>query len=209
MYHQPDQYRFSHDSVFLARNVFEMLTSHNKLPTTVLDLCAGCGIIGLDFLHHLLAEQQNIPIRIDFIEVQEIYSPYFQMNVETLKAKFPRSNQTVINFLNINYESFSDNMQKYDLILCNPPYFETSQGSLSPSEFKNRCRFFIDGTFKGLLKFITKSLNTNGEAYVLLRDQSAHGIDILKQTENFLGSSFVLQKMDDIRGTHLIKIIHV
>jgi len=70
-YSQPDEYHFSHDSVFLARRVFEFLRDKNIDPKTALDLCAGSGVIGLDLMFHLRSGGKQRPQVFDFLEVQE------------------------------------------------------------------------------------------------------------------------------------------
>ncbi|MGL6035003.1 MAG: hypothetical protein ACRC0N_08060, partial [Acinetobacter johnsonii] len=55
-YKQPDEYRFSLDSIHLARFVASQLASHSELGSLrVLDLCAGCGVIGIELSWHLRA----------------------------------------------------------------------------------------------------------------------------------------------------------
>lgn len=47
-YSQPSDYHFSHDSVFLAREIFERHSDQlAKGNVQILDLCAGCGIVGM------------------------------------------------------------------------------------------------------------------------------------------------------------------
>lgn len=174
-YAQPPDYHFSHDSVFLARRVFEITLAKRLIPSSVLDLCAGCGVVGLDFLFHLSKEKLELPKTIDFLEVQNIYNSYFQENVATLRCPAPK------NFLNYNYADIigaPDFFEKYDLILCNPPYFRVEQGLLSPSNFKNRCRFFIDSDLKNLISCISHCLANTGSAYVLIKSMHDHGIDL-------------------------------
>lgn len=76
-YQQPDEYHFSLDSIYLARFVATQLKSHTDLDSLrILDLCAGCGVIGIELSWHLRAIRQ-----IDFIEIQDIYTDYFYQNV--------------------------------------------------------------------------------------------------------------------------------
>ena len=201
-YDQPPEYQFSHDSVFLARTVFELVQSQ-KLPVThVLDLCAGCGIVGLDFLFHLLQNKLPPPNSIDFVEVQNIYLPYFEKNKNRL-------NCTVDNqFLNMNYQDLQLHSQfknKYDLIFCNPPYFRKELGKLSPSDFKNRCRFYIDANFQNLILSIQHALSSQGRAYVLVKSLQNHGIDIESEMQSF-SKKLLIKKIDKIRSTDLYEI---
>lgn len=202
-YSQPDEYRFSHDSVFLARQVFELYTKEQIRSLRVLDLCSGCGIIGLDFLFHCQKELGVSPLRIDFLEIQEAYRSHFATNCERLG---PTSTQ--IQFIQKNYESLlaSESAAQYDLVLCNPPYFFLEMGRLSPSEFKNRCRFYLDSDFEKLVTGIAHCLARPGQAYVLLRDLQQHGWNSLKETKRLLRDCCNVELLGDIRGTHLVKL---
>ena len=178
-YSQPEEYRFSHDSVFLARRVFELLKSDIKPEWRILDLCAGCGIVGMDFLFHCDRELGLTPTQCDFIEVQNEYENHFYVNQQLLGL--PRVN---LRLLQKNFNDVVDG--EYELILCNPPYFDPTAGKLSPSTFKNRCRFFMDATESELMASIHKLLAPQGRAYVLSRKPSQGNI------------------IGDIRGTPLV-----
>ena len=199
-YSQPAEYSFSHDSVFLAREVFEWCRRESFEIDHALDLCAGCGIVGLDFLFHLRQNKLNLPRRFDFLEVQEIYRDHFALNQQRLGGISTR-----VEFLSRNYENL-EAQKNYDLILCNPPYFRPDQGTLSPSEFKNRCRFFIDSDFSHLLKALTQPLSPKGHAFVLLRDLGDHGRNPLIEAQEILGDGFIMERIGDIRGTDLVQI---
>lgn len=205
-YSQPEAYRFSHDSVFLARQVFEIYQRGELSSMRGLDLCAGCGIVGLDFIFHCKKTWNVTPLSFDFLEVQDIYREHFQENLRRLG---PVDSQ--IHFINRNYSHLiSTNAEQragaYDLILCNPPYFRLGQGKMSPSEFKNRCRFFIDADFNTLLRAIENSLSLKGNAYVLLRNLQEHGWNALKEAQSILSSSTRIEKVGEIRGTDLARI---
>jgi tRNA1Val (adenine37-N6)-methyltransferase len=208
-YSQPAEYHFSHDSVFLAQFVFEYIQQNNNTEiNSVADLCAGCGVIGLDLLCHMNKNKMTEPTSIDFIEVQEIYQKHFTENTAELKKLIQTS--TVLNFVNKNYESISDQLgfkSKYDLIACNPPYFNKNQGKLSPSDFKNRCRFFMDSDFFNLMKSIQFSLALKGNAFILLRSLRDHKQSHpLVEVSAMLGLSSVC--VGQIRGTDVIQICH-
>jgi tRNA1(Val) A37 N6-methylase TrmN6 len=203
-YSQPEEYHFSHDSVFLARQVYEIYRDEGLTPAVCLDLCSGCGIIGLDFLYHNQKERGVVPRSFDFLEVQSaIYQPHFEKNVvHVTDAK------TAIKFIPENYDVLQTESYKnqYDLILCNPPYFHKDQGTLSPSDFKNRCRFFLDSDFANLMRGIENSLRSGGRAYVLLREQRQHGWSAFHLAGQHLSSTMSLEILGDIRGTSLLEI---
>lgn len=200
-YSQPSDYHFSHDSIFLARRVFE-LTSPKQIPLLkALDICSGCGIIGLDFIFHAQKEFGLAPLSMDFMEVQNIYESHFKTNQKRLGPT-----TTELHYISNNYNLLSEEKFKnqYNLILCNPPYFFPTKGVLSPSEFKNRCRFYIDSTFSQLLLGITNTLYQNGKAFLLLRDLPEHRWSAIDEAQNILRGRLKLDRIGDIRGTHLI-----
>lgn len=206
-YSQPEEYHFSHDSVFLARYVFEWIQKKaNFQLLSAADFCSGCGVVGLDFLIHLHQNKMKLPDSVDFIEVQDIYQKHFEYNQSQFQLLCPSDVGLI--FLNQNYSVVSQEtsfFEKYDLILCNPPYFNLGQGKLSLSEFKNRCRFFMDSDFEHLLKSIRASLKADGVAFVLLRSLKDHKIeyDLKKLSQDF---GVGLEIVGDIRGTDVLKI---
>lgn len=196
-YSQPEDYRFSHDSVFLARHVFEHLQAKDISQTRMLDLCAGCGVVGLDLLFHLHSNGKS-PAAMDFLEVQEIYRPHFALNKNNLNIK------TELQFICDNYTLLKEPeyKNKYDVIVSNPPYFLPQQGKLSPSEFKNRCRFFLDASFSDLMLAIENALTPEGTAFVLVRPLKDHKIDLLQK----LPPSLRIAESHNIRGTDVLHL---
>jgi tRNA1(Val) A37 N6-methylase TrmN6 len=200
-YSQPKEYRFSHDSVFLARRLFEYYRNIEISEFRCLDLCAGCGIIGLDFLFHCHKNQVLPPRVFDFLEIQEVYRPHFNLNQERLGSIC-----TEINWHQQNYDHLINGGSQYHMIVANPPYFFKNKGLLSPSLFKNRCRFFLDSDFESLILAVQKSLVVGGVAFLLLREHSDQTWKPIAKVQILLIDGFALSSLDDIRGTHLVKI---
>ena len=106
-----------------------------------------------------------------------------------------------------NYDTLQGNIEKkdyYDLIVCNPPYFRNNQGKLSPSEFKNRCRFYMDSDFKKLLNSISYSLKKAGKAFVLIQSLEDHKIDILTELQS--QKNFKILHRGRVRATDLYQL---
>lgn len=200
-YFQPEEYRFSLDSVFLAQKVSKLIHHNNDLETwKVLDLCAGCGIIGLELSLH----SPTLSV-IDFLEIQENYRPYFEKNVSMIYGEGPLKQ---LRFLQKNYADLlkPEYENTYDLIVSNPPYFFKNEGLLSPSEFKNRCRFFLDSDFKTLIEAIANVLKIESSAFVLVRKGTHHGRNPLDDIQTILGSRALVQVCDEVRGTDIVQI---
>lgn len=199
-YYQPEDYRFSLDSVFLAQIVARSLESHPNLhDLRVLDLCAGCGVVGLELQFH----QKSLK-KIDFLEVQEVYKNYFEKNAQQAKVE-----DSEFNFLLMNYDRLlkKDYKEVYDIIVSNPPYFFQGEGLLSPNEFKNRCRFFIDSDFKKMIKAILNSLKPSGKAYLLARPGTHHGRNLFEEIKKLSSGFADVQVFDEVRGTNIIELI--
>jgi len=200
-YFQPDEYRFSLDSVFLAQKVSDRIKSEPDLASwKTLDLCSGCGIIGLELSLHSKALT-----RIDFLEIQESYKAYFDKNVTMIYGEKPTSD---LRFLNINYADLltEEHCNQYDLIVSNPPYFIQGEGLLSPSEFKNRCRFFLDSDFKTLFESLVHALKPGRSAFILVRKGTHHGRNPLHDIQKILGLRAEAHVCDEVRGTDIIQI---
>lgn len=199
-YSQPNEYRFSLDSIFLARFVASQMESGPNLDSLrVLDLCAGCGVIGIELSWHLRALQQ-----IDFVEIQDIYTAYFKQNIAHINRPELRCNWHLLNYDELQRPEWAN---RYDLIVSNPPYFLEGHGMLSPSQFKNRCRFYIDSTFEHYIRALENALAINGKAYFLVRPLNHHGFDLFANIQKILADKAVrIKNMTHMRGSDIILI---
>lgn len=186
------------DSIHLAEFVAAELKNRTDLSAlNTLDLCAGCGVIGIELSWYLPALR-----KIDFVEVQSIYAAYFERNVQLVNRK-----ELALNWHLLNYDALLSNewKNKYDLIISNPPYFYPQHGVMSPSQEKNRSRFFIDSSFENYIAAIVNSLAEGGEAYILLRSLEMHGEDVFSNLAACLADK-TATVIGDIRGTNVVLI---
>jgi tRNA1(Val) A37 N6-methylase TrmN6 len=199
-YSQPQTYRFSLDSIELAKYVADQLnsmTAEEKSQLRVADLCAGCGVIGLELVFH-----QSEIRTVDFIEVQDVDRSHVEANSVTVPAS---TEGRQLQWCEMNYQNLIGHETwrgRYDLVLCNPPYFEPHQGRRPPDTFKSRCRFFLDASFRDLLRCIEWITAPGGQAIVLIRGLQDHGV-AWQQRQLDLGEIWGTrgQGVAEIRGT--------
>lgn len=201
-YHQPDDYHFCLDSVLLAEFAAEQMPSKLASDYRVLDLCAGCGVVGLE-LAHLRADLKNV----DFVEVQSIFQPYFQKNRDEL------ADERNLRFFSLNYDDLLDakiraelDLNHFDLIVANPPYFFSEDGRAPATTVKNRCRFFLDSNFESLIDSVVGCLKPSGSAYILVKDGQKHGRHLVREAALHLAGRALAKPVADIRGTYILHL---
>jgi len=113
-YLQPDFYRFNEDSLLLVEKIKNKITNAHS----ILDIGAGCGVIGIELSKYFR------PKKLHLLELQNEYAFYLKENIKMLEAE-------------IDAEVFISNLSRwtrtirYDLIVCNPPYYLPGRGQIS------------------------------------------------------------------------------
>jgi tRNA1Val (adenine37-N6)-methyltransferase len=174
-YHQPDFYHFNEDSLIVkdlaSHYLNELSSSSNNIsnPVQILDLCAGCGIIGLELLtyHHNTFNSNGRNLSITFNELQDSYHSYFQKNLNAIDP----NGTTQTSWINAPMSNLQkpEFKEQYDLIVSNPPYFEKENGRLSNNHSKNICRFFMEDNFEIFFNVIEHCLKWDGRAFFSCR----------------------------------------
>ncbi len=152
---QPEFYHFSRDSIELAH--FAARLFDHKESVSLLDICAGCGVVGLEFAQNFKGK-----FYVDFIERQPEFRHCLQKNINLLNKKID-SRVMIDNFENIRTAI------KYDLILCNPPFYIEGTVRLPYVNEKRICHVWNEISFFNLLQFMKSALKSKGEAYFLGR----------------------------------------
>lgn len=200
-YKQPHEYQFCLDSIEFAECIAKKYENDSfGEDYKVLDLCAGCGVIGIELSWHL-----NALRHITFVEVQEIYTSYFKQNSEQVLR-----NDLILDWQLANYEILMTDEWKnqFNLIVSNPPYFFENHGMLSPSHFKNRCRFYLDSTFENYILAIANTLAVNGHAYFIMRPLDNHGINLLAHINSILyATNIKTEIIGKVRKSDVYKLI--
>lgn len=187
-YLQPDFYHFSQDSVLLAEIVANESIS---LPegSWCMDIGAGCGIVGFEVIKRLKHK-----VNFDFLEIQKDFVPFFNENLKVLGSK-----RGHCQFHHIDFRKFLVN-RKYSLVVSNPPYFIPGKGRPASNPKKNKCRFFLDGSYCELLLFFKKVLSPMGKGFFLLRNDEKIFEELLIE----FGDFFKFEKRAVDQKTNLI-----
>ncbi|MES2963920.1 MAG: methyltransferase [Bdellovibrionota bacterium] len=194
-YSQPEAYRFCQDSILAPLVIARDLEGTGF--ARVLDLGAGCGVMGLELVHALPSIRS-----IDFLEIQPEFRPYFEANLATAG----RSKED-FRFMESHWSSLHDEplCGIYDVVVSNPPYFAANEGTLGPIELSNRCRFFLDDSFEGYVRAVRAALKPGARAYLLVKNGERHGRNTLALLRTLVWDCEV-ETLADIRGTDLVKI---
>lgn len=144
-YKQPSFYKFNEDSIILAHYAKSLV----KEGFCILDLCAGCGVVGIELL-----KEEKLNCQLDFLELQKDFLDVLELNLALLKGVKTRVFNTSIG--KFNQDRF------YHLIISNPPYFNASEGRKSPVEQRQRSRSFEVDSAELMIDKSMKMLTQNG-----------------------------------------------
>lgn len=155
-YSQPDFYRFNEDSLKLVEWVSMKVSKVSHL----LDMGAGCGIIGIELANILK------PDKLDLVEAQTDFYPHLQINTKTqLKHQIP------VAVVNESFGKWSPE-KKYDLITCNPPYYLPGRGEPSKDLRREVARSFVLDNWNIFFQKLDMAMTENGQAFLVVKDDS-------------------------------------
>lgn len=180
-YSQPHFYRFNQDSISLVNWASSLVPS----GISVLDLCAGSGVIGIEVANAINAKE------VHFIELQEGFKNhlthnachllrkeiFFEIHISTLKKWRPQ--------------------RRYDLVLCNPPYYLPGHGEASPDAQKDLARRFVIDGWAVLLEKIDATLSDSGVAVLVVPKNLILKNTIISAAEEFL-ISLIFHEQDHL-----------
>ena len=158
-YKQPSFYRFSEDSIILAKHAIESLSKESK----VLDVFAGCGVVGLEIFHRAADKIQSLTS----VELQVSFRESLLQNIARAKSK---NRKTEITVLFKDFQQLHFDKEYFDLIVANPPYFTAGSGRSSSDEKRQLCRFRNGFEFEEIFLFVEKYLNKEGKFIFCCRE---------------------------------------
>lgn len=195
-YFQPDFYRFSEDSIQLVKFV---ANQNNFQTKRVLDLCSGCGVVGIEFAKIYKGSIGQI----DFCEYQPDFFYYLKKNIDIFLGDNVKGTIHQCSYTNMD-------AGQYDLIVCNPPYFRSCENKLSQkSEQKNRCRFFVDSHPVELIESIHRLLAAKGCAYLLFRLDDKSVNSWYMQIKKDFADRINFYELESVSGATIVKLDRV
>lgn len=148
IYQDNRYFKFSLDGVLLSNFISLKLTTKK-----IIDIGTGTGIIPL-----LLSLKTKI--KIDAVEIQKELCELFEKTIKYNKL------ENNINLLNEDIKEFSkqkENLNKYDIVISNPPYFKKSKNKTVKDNA--RCENYL--TLEELVSASKKILKNSGSLYLV------------------------------------------
>lgn len=164
-YNQPEFYHFSEESIRLAKLV--KMPAQNEIK--ILDMCAGCGVIGIETAKRVQNESPNSAIELTFCDVQKEFRESLTINSAGINSRI-----FIDDLFNLKHQNY------YDIIVCNPPYFDKASFRSSVDPLRDLCRR-SERTIHEILLCAFEYLAPRGTFYGVLRESKANQMNPLRQ----------------------------
>ncbi|MGE3608792.1 MAG: methyltransferase [Bacteriovoracaceae bacterium] len=174
-YCQPSFYRFNSDSLKLV----EFIKNRVSKSHSILDLGAGCGIIGIELAKYYF------PVNLILLELQNDFLPSLEKNLQEYLPRETKGEIIISSFSNFKAQ------RKFDLVVSNPPYYLPKHGEPSSDRRRGLARSFIQDNWTIFLRLLRESLNPEGEGFVVIKNDKV----ILEEVrQSVLTSSLVIKE---------------
>ena len=186
--YQPESgYCYNSDSIFL----YDFISSF-KPKGQVLDVGAGCGVVGL------LVARDNPKVALEAVEKQEAFIHYATTNARVNKIEYK-----------MHEGSFTDldESSKYDYIISNPPFYPEGV-TKSENEMLFNARYNVNLPLRDFFKKVSRLLKPHSH-FIFCYDASQFGLicaELERVKLRAVDVQFVHPKVD--RGASLV-MIHV
>lgn len=164
IYQNDNYFKFSLDGVLLANFV------NIKLSTKkIIDIGTGTGIIPL-----ILSLKTNL--KIDALEIEKKLVDIFNKTIIYNKL------EENINLINGDIKEYAnDNLNKYDIVVCNPPYFSV----LEEDSIKNNAKHEKNLYLEEMVNSSKKILKDKGSLYLVYTSSKLGELISLLELNNF------------------------
>lgn len=149
---QNDEYKFTKDSIDLAK--FCVV----KNSDNVLELCAGSGAIS--FYVYALNKFNKLYLN----ELQPNFCEILDKNI-VLNNLQENANILRGDLKNLKAKDFD---KKFDVIICNPPYYKVEKDVQISDKSKALCKHEITITLKDVIKKATELIKDKGKFYICM-----------------------------------------
>lgn len=166
-------YRFSIDAVLLAR--FATATAHHA-PDHVIDLGAGCGVVGL------LVAQAWPECQLTLVEIQAHLAAICRRNAQrngmTSRTRVVEGDLREIG-------PWAEALAGRKLVVCNPPYFSVGCGRVSGRPEVAVARHEVHCTLEQLVRSCSAGLQERGEVAMIHAAPRREALLALLEREGF------------------------
>ena len=153
--YQPETgYCYNSDSVFLA----DFINSF-KPKGRILDVGAGCGIVGL------LVARDNKRVELEAVEKQDAFVEYATINARVNKIEYKLHKGDFVEL---------DDSIKYDYIISNPPFYHDG-ASKSDNDMLFNARYNVNLPLKDFFKKVSRILKPHSH-FIFCYDASQFGL---------------------------------
>lgn len=157
-------FRFSADALLLA------CFAANRVCRRVLDLGAGCGVVGLGLLLHL----PDADIQVIGVDCSPDMVEAATANATALGLD--HRYRAVLGDVRAMAEIADCAPNAFDLVLCNPPYRQPGHGRLPPDPDKQAARFETSADLEDFFQAAARSLDTKGRLALVHLPEHLHRI---------------------------------
>ena len=187
LYQPQSGYCYNSDSVFLSNFINSF-----KPKGRVLDVGAGCGIVGL------LVARDNPKVQLEAVEKQPLFVHYASTNARVNKIEYTLHER---DFLTLEEEV------KYDYIISNPPFYPEG-ATKSEDEMLFNARYNVNLPLRDFFKKVSRLLKPHSH-FIFCYDASQFGVicaELERVKLRAVDVQFVHPKID--RGASLV-MVHV
>ena len=151
VYQDENLYKFTSDAIKLAKFC--------KIKTTdsVLDMCAGCGVVGL---YAYSIKKFN---KLYFNEIQLKMCKLIEKNIKLNNLE----NNCKVLCKNLNDLNLGDFDKPLDVIVCNPPYFKLN-GKVKEDGAVALCRHEIATNLEQIILISSRLIKDKGKLYIII-----------------------------------------